>query len=448
MGRLFGTDGIRGTANADLSAELALDVGRAIALASRDGVLGHARRPKIVVGRDTRPSGDLLEAALVAGLCSGGADVLQGGMLPTPAVAYLTAEVDACAGVVLSASHNPVGDNGIKVFASGGWKLSEDTEDALEALVGSAAAQPTGTQVGRVHDLPGATDRYIDHLVRAVGPSLAGLRVVVDCAHGAACGISPDVLQRLGAEVTTLHGEPDGAQINEGCGATHPEVVAAEAARQGAIGLTHDGDADRVLAADEQGRIVDGDAIIAMLARRLRADGRLAGDAVVVTVMSNQALRVWCSSEGIAVHEVGVGDRNVLEHMRTEGVVLGGEQSGHVILLDRATTGDGILTGLVLLDAVARSGGRLAELVPFDPMPQILINVPTRDRDRLPGAEQIWRAVSQVEEALSGRGRVLLRPSGTEPLVRVMVEAPTADEAEKAAGELAAVVERELNGGS
>jgi phosphoglucosamine mutase len=369
-------------------------------------------------------------------------------MLPTPAVAYLTAVVDASAGVVLSASHNPVGDNGIKVFASGGWKLSEDTEDALEALVGSAAALPTGTQVGRVHDLPGATDRYIDHLVRAVGPSLAGLRVVVDCAHGAACGISPDVLQRLGAEVTTLHGEPDGAHINEGCGATHPEVVAAEAARQGAIGLTHDGDADRVLAADEQGRIVDGDAIIAMLARRLRADGRLAGDAVVVTVMSNQALRVWCSAEGIAVHEVGVGDRNVLEHMRTEGVVLGGEQSGHVILLDRATTGDGILTGLVLLDAVVRSGGRLAELVPFDPMPQILINVPTRDRDRLPGAEQVWRAVSQVEEALSGRGRVLLRPSGTEPLVRVMVEAPTADEAEKAAGELAAVVERELNGGS
>ncbi len=449
MQTLFGTDGIRGTANTDLGAELALDVGRAVAAACGQGVFGTGPRgrPRVVVGRDTRPSGDLLEAALVAGLCSAGADALLLGVLPTPGVAFHTARLGADAGIMISASHNPAADNGLKVIGPGGWKLSEAVEDALEALVGDPGPRPTGSDVGRSLAVGDAVEAYVEHLVSSVEADLAGLRVVVDCANGAASHVAPEVLGRLGVDVEAIHATHDGARINDACGATHPEVVAQAAGRQQAIGLTLDGDADRVLAVDEDGTVVDGDALIAMLAHRLREAGRLSGDAVVSTVMANHALRVWCDREGIRFVETPVGDRYVLEALRDQGLVLGGEQSGHVIRLDRSTTGDGILTGLGLLELVATHGERLADLVPFRPFPQILVNVRTEGRARLPEASGIREAVTAAERDLAGSGRVLVRPSGTEPLVRVMVEARSREAAQEVAERIASVVERELNEG-
>ncbi|HVE92751.1 MAG TPA: phosphoglucosamine mutase [Actinomycetota bacterium] len=448
MGRLFGTDGIRGRANADLSAELALDVGRAVARAASTGVLGQgtSARPRVVVGRDTRPSGPLLEAALVAGLASAGADVLLAGVVPTAAVAFLVAGDGADAGVVLSASHNPAADNGIKVFGPGGWKPSEIREEALEQLIGQPAALPAGVDVGSVRWIPDARERYLSHLEQSVTADLRGLKVVVDCAHGAACGLAPEILRRLGVEVAEIHGEPDGAMINDGCGATHPEVVAAAAAESGSIGLTHDGDADRVLAGDESGAVVDGDAILAILASRLRRRGRLTHDMVAVTVMANQALRAWSAREGISLVETPVGDRHVLDAMRTKGIVCGGEQSGHILRLDLATTGDGILTALGLLEAVAEEGGRLEGVVPFRPFPQVLLNVRTSARDGLGSAVGVLDAVRAVEARLGDQGRVLVRASGTEPLVRVMVEAATEADARSGAEAIAAMVHRDLNG--
>lgn len=443
MGDLFGTDGIRGVAD-DAFRDLARDVGRAVARACREGLLASADRPRVVIGRDTRPSGPEIEAAVTEGLAGAGADVVAGGVLPTPAVAYLVAATGADAGIVISASHNPPQDNGLKVFGPGGWKLTLEAEDHIERLVASPG---TGAPVpGTVETMADAFERYVDHLAGSVSGDLGGLRVVVDCANGAASRAAPAALARLGVDVVALNCDGDGSRINDGSGAVHPEVVAAAARERSCIGLTFDGDADRVLACDETGEIVDGDGIMALVAADLRAHHALAGDAIACTVMSNQALRRWCGTEGIRVIETPVGDRHVLGAMRAHGLVLGGEQAGHVIRLDRSTTGDGILLGLGVLDVVARAHASLRELVPFRPMPQVLVNVRTQGAVGLDGAPGVREAVGEVERKLGGEGRVLVRPSGTEPVVRVMVEAPD----ERVAGELAefvaTAVRRDLNG--
>jgi phosphoglucosamine mutase len=438
MGTLFGTDGIRGTAGADLTTDLVTEVGRALAAASRGGALGAASdRPRIVVGRDTRTSGPGFEQALVEGLTSAGADALLVGILPTPGVAYLTKTYGADAGVVISASHNPPKDNGIKFFGPGGWKLSAEAEQAIEGLVGTAVAGGTGS-ADRISD---AVETYIDHLTRDGRADLSGLEVVIDCANGAASHVAPVAFERLGARVHALNPDGDGARINEGCGALHPDVVASVSKTKDAIGITLDGDADRVLLADEAGTIVDGDAIIAILAQRMREQGRLDGDAVVVTVMSNQALRTWCAAEGIGLVETPVGDRYVLNALRERRLVLGGEQAGHVARLDQMTTGDGILIGLDVCGIVASRGGRLEDVVPFRPLPQVLVNV--RAANGADTSEGVRAAVAEAERRLGDGGRVLVRPSGTEPLVRVMVEATDRELAGRLAEEVAEAVRRE-----
>jgi phosphoglucosamine mutase len=427
MDKLFGTDGIRGTVGTDLTTELVTAVGRALSsVCAREG------RPRIVVGRDTRVSGPMIEDAFVEGVTSGGGDVLLAGVMPTAGVAFLTATMDTDAGVVISASHNPPHHNGIKIFSAGGWKLSSDDEDRLEQLVDAAPA-PGGGHTETVDD---AADRYLDHLTKDGRADLSGLNVVIDCANGAASVFAPAAFERLGARVTALNAEGDGSRINDGCGALHPEVVAGVAKQRNAIGITLDGDADRVLLVDETGAIVDGDGIIALLAARMRADGLLRNDGIVVTVMSNQALRRWCDAEGIDVVETPVGDRHVLNALRDRGLVLGGEQAGHIARLDQMTTGDGILIGLDVCGTVAADGGRLADAVPFRSLPQVLVNVPVRNTNGLDRSPGVLAAVAEAERKLGTDGRVLVRPSGTEPLVRVMVEAPD----ETVAGELAEIV--------
>lgn len=435
MRKLFGTDGIRGTVDVDLTTDLVADVGRALAAACRDGVLGErVDRPRIVIGRDTRPSGERLEGALITGLLRGGADAVSGGVLPTAAVAYLVHATEASAGVVVSASHNPPGDNGIKIFGPGGWKLDLEAEAAVEELVGSAPdAQP-----GSVVPLPDALARYVDHLVEG-GRDLHGLRVVVDCANGAAFRAGPEALRRLGADVTAINADDDGRYINDGCGALHAHVVADRARESGAVGVTFDGDADRVLFSDEEGHIVDGDGTLAVVATRMRASGRLRGHALVATVMANQALRRWCADEGIELVETSVGDRHVLEMMRAKSLVLGGEQSGHVIVGDRTTTGDGILTAIELLEALAERGGRLGDIVPFRPIPQVLVNVATNG-GRVSSGPRLREAIERAQRKLGAEGRILVRRSGTEPVVRVMVEAPDHDLASGVAEEVAHVL--------
>ncbi|MGH2759191.1 MAG: phosphoglucosamine mutase [Actinomycetota bacterium] len=441
MSKLFGTDGIRGTAGTDLTTELVAEVGRALVSACREGALGTpAAHPRIVVGRDTRVSGPDLEGAFVAGVCSAGGDALVGGVLPTAGVAYLTAELGSDAGVVVSASHNPPADNGIKFFGPGGWKLSPEAEAAIDAGVGSTS---TSDRRGTAEALSGAATMYLDHLTGAGRADLTGLRVVIDCANGAASSFAPAAFERLGATVRALNAEGDGSRINEGCGALHPEVVAEAAERDGAIGLTLDGDADRALLADETGTVVDGDGIIATLAARMRSEGALPGNGVVVTVMSNQALRRWCAENGIVLVETPVGDRYVLGAMREHGYVLGGEQAGHVARLDQMTTGDGILIGLDVCGVVARNGGRLADIVPFRSMPQVLVNVPTARGNGVHDEEAVRAAIAEAERRLGSDGRVLVRPSGTEPLVRVMVEAPDRGLAGRLAEYVAEAVKRE-----
>lgn len=444
MGSLFGTDGIRGTVGDDLTADLAVRVAKAVASACRDGVVGEpVARPKVVVGRDTRPSGPMLTDAIVRGLCEGGADALLAGIIPTPAVAYLVGDLDAHAGIVLSASHNPARDNGIKLFGPGGWKLDDATEDEIERRIDASAPD---TEPGRAAPIDAPLDRYAGHVGAAVTGPLNGLDVVADCADGAAFEVAPRVLGDLGADVTALFATDDGEHINDGCGATHPEVVAEVAKRSGAIGLTFDGDADRVLAVDEDGNVLDGDAIVSILASDLRERDLLPDGTVVMTVMSNQAMRAWCEREKITFVETPVGDRAVLRTLRDRGLILGGEQSGHVIRLDLATTGDGLLTALSLLDVVRRTGKPLADLVAFRPFPQVLINVRTQRRDELTSARELWDVVADAERDLGSAGRVLIRPSGTEPLVRVMVEAETVERARSVGEAIAAVVERTLNG--
>jgi phosphoglucosamine mutase len=436
MGKLFGTDGIRGTAGTDLTIELVGEVGRALGAACLQGALGPTERARIVVGRDTRVSGPVFEESLVDGLTSAGADALLAGVMPTAGVAYLTEVMGADAGVVISASHNPPQDNGIKLFGPGGWKLTTEAEGAIEGLIGTSAASSPGS----ADYVENAADLYIDHLTRDGRADLNGLRVVIDCANGAASSFGPTAFERLGADVKAINADGDGARINQNCGALHPEVVAAEARRDGAIGITLDGDADRVLLVDETGSIVDGDGIIALLARRMRDDGALKGNGIVVSVMSNQALRRWCEGEGIMVIETAVGDRHVLNALREGGLVLGGEQAGHVARLDQMTTGDGILIGLDVCGAVASLGARLAEVVPFRPLPQVLVNVPTDHSNGVHASEGVRAAVAEAERRLGGDGRVLVRPSGTEPLVRVMVEAPDVGLAGRLAERVAAAV--------
>ena len=446
MGRLFGTDGVRGLANRDLTAEVALDLAVAAAhVLGEVGVfVGH--RPKAVVGRDTRASGEFLEAAVVAGLASAGVDVILLGVLPTPAVAYLANSLDADLGIMLSASHNPMPDNGIKFFNRGGLKLDDEIENAIEVRMSEPWDRPIGDQVGRVRVDPGAVAAYEQHLLDSLPNGLSGLKIVVDCANGAASVIAPDVLRRAGAEVIAIHAVPDGLNINDGCGSTHLEDLVAAVLEHGAdAGIAHDGDADRCLAIDERGQVVDGDHILAILAMSMRDAGRLVKNTVVSTVMANLGFKIAMREANILVVETGVGDRYVLEEMRANGFVLGGEQSGHIVMSDFATTGDGLLTALHLLARVAQTGSSLGQLAAVvTKLPQVLINVEGVDRTRLAGCSEVEEAVAHAASTLGEKGRILLRPSGTEPVIRVMVEAPTLEQAQDITESIASVVRAAL----
>jgi phosphoglucosamine mutase len=446
MARLFGTDGVRGQANTDVTAELALDLSVAAAHILGEAGVFNGHRPRAVVGRDPRASGEFLSAAVVAGLASAGVNVLDAGVLPTPAIAFLTADTGADLGVMLSASHNAMPDNGIKFFARGGHKLPDDVEDAIEKRMGEAWQRPVGADVGRVLPMADGAERYIIHLLSILPHRLDGLRVVIDAAHGAASVVSPEIFRRAGAEVFVIGAEPDGLNINDGHGSTHLEKLQAAVIEHGAdLGIAHDGDADRCLAVDASGAVVDGDQIMAVLALSMRERGRLAGDTLVATVMSNLGLVQAMEREGVAVRQTGVGDRYVLEEMRKSSLSLGGEQSGHVIFLEHGTTGDGVLTGLMLASRVAETGKPLAELAAvMTRLPQVLINVRDVDKSRVESDEQLQSAIRAVEADLAGTGRVLLRKSGTEPVVRVMVEAAEQAEAQAVAERLVGVVRERL----
>lgn len=445
MGKLFGTDGVRGIANLELTPDIALRLGRAAAL-----VLGTRHRPRVLIVRDTRRSGDLLEAALSAGLLSAGADVWLCGVLPTPAAAYLVTSLGADAGAVVSASHNPAAHNGIKFFGGDGFKLNDAEEDRIERLLDAVGPQVVGDGIGLVSGIADAQDRYVAHALRALeGQRLDGLKVVVDCAHGAAFVTSPRALAEAGAEVIAINVDPDGMNINVGCGSTDlGPVIAAVAAHHADAGLAHDGDADRVLAVDAQGRLVDGDAIIAILATELKERRRLPGNRVVTTVMANLGFRLAMAAAGIGLTETAVGDRYVIEAMRRDKVEIGGEQSGHVILASCSTTGDGLITGLRLLGRMASTGRSLADLARIVvPYPQVLVNVAVRDREALEYADGVWAVVEQVRRDLGDLGRVLVRPSGTEAVVRVMVEAADDETAREATGTIVNAIEAELGQG-
>ena len=448
MGRLFGTDGVRGLANRELTAELALDLAVSAAHVLADAGTFSGHRPRAVVGRDTRASGEFLEAAVVAGLASAGVDVIVLGVIPTPGTAFLTDALDADLGVMLSASHNPMPDNGIKLFARGGVKLDDAIENAIEARMGEGWDRPVGADVGRVRHEPESRLRYLDHLVQTLpgAGTLAGLRVVVDCAHGAASWIGPEALRAAGADVVAINDTPNGCNINEDCGSTHLSGLVSAVLECGAhAGIAWDGDADRCLAVDEQGAIVDGDHILAILAVALDEQGRLAGRTVVSTVMANLGFTLAMRHRGITVVETGVGDRYVLEAMGAGGFSLGGEQSGHVVMADYATTGDGVLTALQLLSAVRSAGLPVSELAGLvSKVPQVLLNVAGVDKSRIEGAGRLATEVAAATAELGSQGRVLLRPSGTEPVIRVMVEAVSAEQAELIAERLAQVVRDEL----
>lgn len=447
MSRLFGTDGVRGLANGDvITADLALRLAQSAARVLRDPEGTAGRRPLAVVGRDPRASGEFLSAAVVAGLASSGVDVLDAGVLPTPAVAYLTADSRADFGVMLSASHNAMPDNGIKFFALGGHKLPDAVEDAIEAGMGEEPERPTGVDVGRVTRMEDGGARYVRHLLQAVPQRLDGLTIVLDAAHGAASDVSPEVFRLAGATVHVIGAHPDGLNINDGVGSTHLEPLQEAVLRHGAdLGIAHDGDADRCLAVDETGQPIDGDQIMAILALDLKERGRLVDDTLVATVMSNLGLIRAMEQAGISVVQAGVGDRYVLEEMRKGGYSLGGEQSGHVIMLEHATTGDGVLTGLMLAARAAGTGRPMSELAAvMTRMPQVLINVKDVDKHRVDGDEGVRAAVVEEETSLADEGRVLLRKSGTEPVVRVMVEAATHERALATAERLSGVVKDRL----
>ena len=447
MGRLFGTDGVRGLANHDLTAELALDLSVAAAHVLSDIGLFQGHRPVAIVGRDTRASGEFLEAAVVAGLASAGVDAKRVGVIPTPGVAFLVDAEGADIGVVLSASHNPMPDNGIKFFARGGLKLDDELEDAIEKRMGEPWKRPTGANVGRIVRDTNGLNFYLDHLVSSIQNRLDGLSVVVDCANGAASYISPEALRRAGASVTAISAEPNGININDECGSTYIEKLQAEVRAIGAdLGIAHDGDADRCLAVDAEGNVVDGDSILAILAISMKEAGTLAKDTVVATVMSNLGFHIAMTDHGIKVETTAVGDRYVLDAMRDGGYNLGGEQSGHIIMSDHARTGDGVLTALMLMSRMRstdRSLRQLAGVVTV--LPQVLLNVQNVDKNRLADSVQVALVVASVEAELGGQGRVLLRPSGTEPLIRVMVEAATLSLAQSSAARIAVAVREHLS---
>ncbi|MGL5809811.1 MAG: phosphoglucosamine mutase [Nocardioides sp.] len=443
---LFGTDGVRGLANGHLTAELAVELSVAAAhvLADLGEFEGH--RPVAVVGRDTRVSGQFLESAVVAGLASAGVDVLLLGVIPTPGVAYLTSRLNADLGVVISASHNPMPDNGIKFLARGGRKLDDAIEVAISERMHVPWERPVGAEVGRITPYAEAIDDYAAHLVRTIDHPLAGLTVVLDCANGAAFEAGPRTLEDAGATVTAIHAVPDGLNINDQCGSTHLESLRAAVTEQGAhVGFALDGDADRCLAIDGDGNLVDGDQILAILAIAMKESGRLVKDTVVATVMSNLGFVQAMKRAGVGVRQTKVGDRYVSEAMNLAGYSLGGEQSGHVIMSDFATTGDGTLTALHVLERMATTGLSLRELAAvMTRLPQVLVNVPGVDKSRCDSDGVVAAAVAEEEALLGDAGRVLLRPSGTEPLVRVMVEAASAGEARQVAERLAAVVRDRL----
>jgi phosphoglucosamine mutase len=444
VGQLFGTDGIRGVANTELTPELVVGLGRALVRTLREE---GKDRPKVLVGRDPRASGEMLEAALVAGVTSAGGDVIGVGVMPTPGVAYLTAETSSAdAGAMISASHNPVEDNGIKFFGPQGGKLTDAEEDRIEQLLQLVADdRPVGAHIGRFRRDHELLVRYVDHLVGASDVSLSDLHVVVDCANGAASNVAPFVLRRLGATVEVINAKPDGTNINAGCGSTYPDVMCDAVVAAGAdIGLSHDGDADRLIAADHTGAVVDGDVILGILAADRQRNGGL--DTVVTTVMTNLGFTLAMQALGIEVIQTKVGDRYVREAMLAGGHPIGGEQSGHIILTDYATTGDGVLTAVRLLSVLARSRTTLHELATvMQRMPQVLRNVAGVDRDRLGDADAVWRAVDAESSALGDHGRILVRASGTEPVVRVMVEADTEQRAGDVADRLVKVVDDELS---
>lgn len=448
---LFGTDGVRGLANGTLTADLALSLAQATAVVLGQGRTAEARRAQgrrltAVVARDPRVSGEFLVAAVAAGLASSGVDVLEAGVLPTPALAFLVADRDADFGVMVSASHNPAPDNGIKIFARGGVKLPDAVEQRIEEAMSGPKLQPTGVDVGRIARFSDAEDRYVMHLLASLPQRLEGVKVVLDCAHGAASGVSPETFRDAGAELVVIGADPDGMNINDGVGSTHLDVLAAAVLEHGAdVGIAHDGDADRCLAVDASGQIIDGDRIMAILAASLHERGRLRDDTLVATVMSNLGLHRAMSERGIRVLQTAVGDRYVLEEMSRGGYSLGGEQSGHLIMSDYATTGDGLLTGLHLVAEMARTGKSLAELASIMTVfPQVLINVRDVDRSRASTDPVVVAAVAEASAALGDTGRVLLRPSGTEQLVRVMVEAADEQTARRHADQLADVVREAL----
>jgi phosphoglucosamine mutase len=432
VSRLFGTDGVRGTYGQDLTDDIARGLGHAAA-----AVLGRDHpKPQLLIGRDTRASGPALERALAAGIAAAGGEAFSAGVIPTAAIAYLVHDLGMQAGVVISASHNPARDNGIKFFGPDGMKLADAIEDDIEAAMDGVEDPPA-----QIADVIDAEDRYIDFLLKGV-PSLEGLRVVVDCANGASCNVAPEVYRMAGADVHVIAADPDGTNINDHCGSTHPELLQQAVKTFGAhVGIAHDGDADRLIAVDEHAGLVDGDQILGINALDLKARAQLDHDAVVCTVMSNLGFRRAMDASGIGLIETQVGDRYVLAAMLENKIVLGGEQSGHIVFLDRHTTGDGILTALRLMSVVARTGKGLSELAAEIPRyPQILLNVPVRDRNALESANEVWDAVHETEASMAGSGRVLVRASGTEPVVRVMAEASTEQAARDAVDRISAVV--------
>jgi phosphoglucosamine mutase len=445
MARLFGTDGVRGLANGLITAELALKISQAAARVLGEDARKVGRRPKAVLARDPRISGQFLAASVAAGLASAGVDVYDAGVIPTPAAAFLTADLDADFGVMISASHNPAPDNGIKIFAAGGHKLDDTVEDAIEQALGEEPLLPIGAAVGHVTRFADAEDRYLVHLLKSLPNRLDGLTIVVDCANGAASSVSPDAFRDAGAKVIVIGADPDGININEGCGSTHLSALQAAVLEHKAdAGVAHDGDADRCLMVDHTGAIVDGDQIMAILALSMKARGELARNTLVATVMSNLGLKIAMKEAGITMLETKVGDRYVLEEIRENGYTLGGEQSGHVILSHFATTGDGVLTGMRVMAEVAKSSKTLQELAAqITIYPQVLINVKGVDRARVDD-EVVQAAVKEAEADLGETGRVLLRASGTEPVIRVMVEAAEMGQAQGWADRIARVVTKQL----
>ncbi|WP_127589057.1 phosphoglucosamine mutase [Paenibacillus koleovorans] len=445
MGKYFGTDGVRGVANQGLTPELAYKIGRCGGYV----LTQHAEKPVVVIGQDTRISGPMLEAALVAGLLSIGADVVRLGVISTPGVAYLTRKLGADAGVMISASHNPVEDNGIKFFGSDGFKLFDETELEIERLIDAPVDElprPIGTRLGRVREDAQAKFAYAEYLKTTVDVSFAGLKLVLDCANGAAYELAPRIFRELGADVVAIGATPDGNNINDGCGSTHPELLQAEVLRVGAhLGLSFDGDADRLIAVDERGAEIDGDYMLCICGDALNRAGRLNNSTVVTTVMGNLGFFKAAKDLGLQTAQTAVGDRYVMEEMRKGGYNLGGEQSGHMIFLDYNTTGDGILSALQLVQTVVKSGKTLSELAGMmQKYPQVLVNVRVADKSRLNGNTAIDQSIRTVEERFAGNGRVLVRPSGTESLIRVMAEGPDEAVVKAYVDEIADVIRAEL----